>query len=128
MRAIRSQTASPSTTVELQSSEVVRVTTETTIGSRSGEYSKQSFAQRLLVAPHGEHACVERCRELDLDPRAEQEVAARRSDQARCVELRPAEAGVDEPVGPRPGDDRHGVAVDGGRQRSAQWAERERKR
>src|SRR6266404_6005415 len=45
MRAIRSQTALPSITAELQSSDAERVTTETTIGSPSGEYSKQSFAQ-----------------------------------------------------------------------------------
>ncbi len=31
---------------ELQSSEAPRVTTETTIGSPAGEYSKQSFAHR----------------------------------------------------------------------------------
>ena len=49
-RAIRSQTVAPSTTKELQSSERPLVTTETTIGSRCGEYSKQSFAQLLSLA------------------------------------------------------------------------------
>src|SRR5256885_1436381 len=43
-RATRSQTSRPSTTIELQSSDTPRVTTDTTIGSPSGEYSKQSFA------------------------------------------------------------------------------------
>ena len=40
-----SQTEAPSTTNELQSSDTPLVTTETTIGSLWGEYSKQSFAQ-----------------------------------------------------------------------------------
>ena len=44
-RAMRSQTDAPSTTNELQSSDTRLVTTETTIGSRCGEYSKQSFPQ-----------------------------------------------------------------------------------
>src|SRR5687768_1109105 len=42
--AMRSHTDPPSTTNELQSSDMPRVTTDTTIGSRCGEYSKQSFA------------------------------------------------------------------------------------
>ena len=46
MRATRSQTAFPSTSDPFASSETPRVTTETTIGSRSGENSKQSLAQR----------------------------------------------------------------------------------
>lgn len=46
IRAIRRQTELPSTTKELQSSETPLVTTETTIGSLLGEYSKHSFAQR----------------------------------------------------------------------------------
>src|SRR4051794_28693867 len=45
IRATRSSAALPSTTTELQSSEVPRVTTETIIASPSGEYSRQSFAQ-----------------------------------------------------------------------------------
>ena len=43
--AMRSHTDAPSTTNESQSSDTPRVTTETTMGSRCGEYSKQSFAQ-----------------------------------------------------------------------------------
>src|SRR6478672_6091021 len=45
MREIRNHTESPATTAELQSSDVERVTTETTIASPSGEYSRHSFAQ-----------------------------------------------------------------------------------
>ena len=75
IRAIRSQTALPSTTVELQSSDAARVTTETTIGSRSGEYSKQSFAQVCSSRHSASTPASNVERELDLDPRAEQEVA-----------------------------------------------------
>ena len=37
-------------TVELQSSETPRVTTDTTIGCCAGEYSKQNLAQRSSAA------------------------------------------------------------------------------
>src|SRR6516225_9830168 len=49
-RVIRSHRVLPSTSKELQSSEVPLVTTVTAVGVSCGEYSKQSLAQSLSAA------------------------------------------------------------------------------
>ena len=99
MRAMRSHTASPSTTKPFASSDVPRVTTETTIGSFTGENSKQSFAHTVSDTWSEQDAGVERRREADRHARAEREVAGRVADERSAVERgRPPARPVDEPV------------------------------
>ena len=128
MRATRSQTAVSSTTVELQSSEVVRVTTETTIASRSGEYSKQSFAQ----------VCSSRHTASTPASNVAANSTSTRALNWKSPLVAPTRPGASSFAVPRPGSTNQsvrgpativsGVAVDGGRQRRTQLAERERKR
>ncbi len=104
-RAMRSQTSLPSTTNPFASSDVPRVTTDTTIGSLVGENSKARALPRARCQwRHVEHegAGVECGCEADGHARTQDEVAGDVADERRAVEDRlPHAGGVDEPVGAR---------------------------
>ena len=73
-RVIRSHSVLPSTSKELQSSEVPLVTTVTAVGLSCGEYSKQSLAQSRSAASSGQTRVVH-ARELHAHLGREREVA-----------------------------------------------------
>ena len=103
MRDTRSQIWGALTTVELQSSDSPRVTTETTIGSPAGENSKASLAH-VRSSCHTTSAPASNVDLNSVSTRADKvKSPASGPTSPGGVQRGRARAGVDEPIGAWPG-------------------------
>ena len=109
IRAIRSQVVGAGSGHELQSSETSRVTTETIVGTPAGDRSSASFAH-VRSSTQTTSAPASNVSARSASTRAERMKSpstAKSSAGADAVDR--AGAGIDEPVGTRPGGDEDGV-------------------